>query len=129
MIIETVRKNFPNLKIFVRATDRVHAYALLNSGIENFYREMFDSSVRMGEDIMVTLGKHPYEAHRAGKLFTKLDDDYLKVSAKHQGNEEKLIDIARAGRAEIAKVLAGDRGGATVVGTDPAWRAPERDAQ
>ncbi len=129
LIIETVRKNFPNLKIFVRATDRIHAYALLNSGIENFYREMFDSSVRMGEDIMVTLGKHPYEAHRAGKLFTRLDDEYLKVSAKHQGDETKLIDIARAGRAEISKVLAGDRGGAVATSNDPAWRAPERDGQ
>jgi hypothetical protein len=62
-------------------------------------------------------------------LFTKLDDEYLKVSAKHQGDETKLIDIARAGRAEISKVLAGDRGGAVASSNDPAWRAPERDGQ
>ena len=82
----------------------------MNDGIENVYREMFDTSVRLGEELLVSLGRHPYEMHRAANLFRKHDDVQMRAAAKHLNDDKRLIDIARAGRAEILNVLAADRG-------------------
>ena len=126
-IVETVRRNFPHLKLFMRATDRVHAYELLETGIENVYREMFDSSVHLAEDLMVSLGRHPYEIHRAANLFRKHDDDLMRLSAKHHKDESRLIDMARKGRAEISNVLASDRAGLQLHAAETGWDASGRE--
>ncbi len=124
-IVDVVRMHFPHLKLFVRATDRVHAYALMNDGIENVYREMFDTSVRLGEELLVSLGRHPYEMHRAANLFRKHDDVQMRAAARHLNDDKRLIDIARAGRAEILNVLAADRG-EEPLSEGKAWQAEDR---
>lgn len=125
MIVEIAKKHFPHLKVFARAYDRVHSYELVEAGVDGFHREVFESSVRLAEDALVALGKHPYEAHRAGMIFKAHDSELLALSAKHQGDQAALVDIARKGRAEISKVLATDQSGAPVHG-DKAWQASER---
>jgi monovalent cation:proton antiporter-2 (CPA2) family protein len=125
VIVEVAKKHFPHLKVFARAYDRVHSYELIEAGVDGFHREVFESSVRLAEDALVALGKHPYEAHRAGMIFKAHDSELLALSAQHQGDQEKLVDIARKGRSEISKVLATDQSGAPVHG-DKAWQASER---
>ncbi len=66
-IIATAKKHFPNLRIFARAFDRVHAYEILNAGVDDVYREVFSSSLDMGEQVLVALGQDPLEAHRAAR--------------------------------------------------------------
>ncbi len=124
-IVEVAKKHFPHLKIFARAFDRVHAYELIEAGVAGFHREVFESSVRLAEDALVALGKHPYEAHRAGMIFKTHDRELLEIAAKHQNDEEALVEIARKGRTEISKVLATDQSGAPVHG-DKAWQTSER---
>ena len=127
-IVAATQKNFPNLKIFARVFDRIHAYEMIAAGVENFYRELFDASVQMGEDALVALGKHPYEAHRAALLFKAHDEVLLREAAQHQGDSAALIDIARKGRAEITNVLDADRTG-TPVNSEAAWQTAERPDQ
>jgi monovalent cation:proton antiporter-2 (CPA2) family protein len=127
-IAAAVQKNFPNLRIFARVFDRVHAYEMINAGVTDFYREVFDASVQMGEDALVALGKHPYEAHRAALLFKAHDGQLLHEAAKHQNDSAALVDIARKGRAEISNVLDADRTG-TPVSSEEAWIAKERPDQ
>ena len=127
-IAAAAQKNFPNLRIFARVFDRVHAYEMINAGVADFYREVFDASVQMGEDALVALGKHPYEAHRAALLFKAHDEELLHRAAALQGDTAALIDIARKGRAEISNVLDADRTG-TPVSSEEAWIAKERPDQ
>jgi voltage-gated potassium channel Kch len=127
-IVEATQKNFPNLRIFARVFDRTHAYEMLNAGVSDFYREVFDASVQMGEDALVALGKHPYEAHRAALLFKAHDEDLLHQAAAHRDDSAALVDIARKGRAEISNVLDADRTG-TPVSSEEAWIAKERPDQ
>jgi monovalent cation:proton antiporter-2 (CPA2) family protein len=127
-IVEATQKNFPNLRIFARVFDRTHAYEMLNAGVSDFYREVFDASVQMGEDALVALGKHPYEAHRAALLFKAHDEDLLHKAAAHRDDSAALVDIARKGRAEISNVLDADRTG-TPVSSEEAWIAKERPDQ
>ena len=124
-IAETARKHFPHLTLFARATDRTHAYELLNSGIEHVFREMFDSSVAMGRGVLVALGRHPFEALRAARSFSALDDSLMRRSAAHANDDAALVDFARKGRAEMENVLSGDSAPARH-GGDHAWEAPDR---
>jgi Kef-type K+ transport system membrane component KefB len=124
-IVGVAKKYFPHLKIFARAFDRVHAYELIEAGAAGFHREVFESSVRLAEDALVALGKHPYEAHRAGMIFKAHDHELLNIAAKHRDDQAALVDIARKGRAEISKVLATDQAGAPVH-IDKAWQTVGR---
>jgi monovalent cation:proton antiporter-2 (CPA2) family protein len=124
-IVDVAKKHFPHLKVFARAYDRLHSYQLIEAGVEGFHREVFESSVRLAEDALVALGKHPYEAHRAGMIFSAHDRDLLELAAKHIDDQEALVDIARKGRAEISKVLATDQSGGTVH-SEKAWQTADR---
>ncbi len=127
-IVGVARQQFPNLRIFARASDRVHAYDLLDAGVKDVYRELFDASVQMGEDALVALGKHPYEAHRAALLFKAHDKEMLLKAAALRGDNAALVDMSRKGRAEISNVLAADRAG-TPVNAESAWLAQDRPDQ
>jgi monovalent cation:proton antiporter-2 (CPA2) family protein len=124
-IVETARRHFPRLLVLARAFDRVHAYRLINAGVEDVHREVFASSVDLGEKLLVRLGVHPFEAHRAARRFKSHDEDLIRRAAKHVDDTERLIDIARQGREEIERVLATDQSGVTQL-PDQAWEAPDR---
>lgn len=124
-IVAVAKKNFPHLRIFARAFDRVHAYELINADVEHQYREVFDASVQMAEDALVALGKHPYEAHRAALLFKAHDRDLLVRAAAVVDDNQALVDINRKGRAEINNVLDADRTGRPVT-SENAWQAEDR---
>jgi monovalent cation:proton antiporter-2 (CPA2) family protein len=119
-IVATARKHFPNLRIFARAFDRVHAYELFNAGVNDVHREVFSSSLDMGEQVLVALGQHPFEAHRAAKAFKSFDEKVIREQARHAGDMEKMVDIVRNSRAELSRVLAGDRAASPLAG-DEAW--------
>ena len=125
-LVATVKKHFPHLRIFARVFDRSHAYEVIKLGVDDVYREVLGSSLDLAEDALAALGLHPYEAARAARLFRKHDEKMLRITAEHAGDQKTLIDIARESRANIAKVLAADRGEAPVA-PDHAWTAPDRE--
>jgi monovalent cation:proton antiporter-2 (CPA2) family protein len=108
-IAETAKKHFPHLKIFARAFDRVHAYELINAKVDEVFREVFSSSVDMGERVLIALGQTVKEAHHAALTFKKFDETVIRKQAEHAGNMDKMVDIARISRAELSRILAGDR--------------------
>jgi len=123
-IVETARRHFPGLRILARAFDRVHAYRLLNAGVEDVYRETFASSVDLGEKLLVRLGMHPFEAHRAARRFKSHDEEQVRRSARHVDDTQRLIDLARQGSDEIERVLAADLGDNRKT-PDHGWEAPD----
>ncbi len=125
-IADTARHHFPNLRLYARAFDRPHAYELLNRGIEYVHREVFSASVDVAEDVMKGLGRHPFEAHRAARTFRMMDERFVRQSAKHIDDNDKLVDLARKSRAEMQNVLSGDRSGNGPQSGDHAWEAPDR---
>ena len=124
-LVETAQHHFPHLHIMARAFDRVHAYRLLNAGVPDVLREVFASSVDMGERLLTRLGVHPFEAHRAARRFKSHDESLLERAALHVDDTQRLIDIARQGREEIERVLGADVSGNRIP-PDHAWEAPDR---
>jgi monovalent cation:proton antiporter-2 (CPA2) family protein len=108
-LVKIAKQNFPHLKLLVRVYDRAHAYDVLKEGIDNVYREVFGSSMQMAEDALVVLGQQRQTAERAVKLFRTHDENFLRQAVQHQGDQTKLIDLARQSRAEIANVFAADK--------------------
>jgi voltage-gated potassium channel Kch len=89
-MIETVKKHFPQLHIFVRASNRYDAYDLMNAGMLHIYRESLDTSVRLGVDAMTMLGFSAYSATRLGKRFLNYDEQNLKKLASIRNQEENI---------------------------------------
>jgi monovalent cation:proton antiporter-2 (CPA2) family protein len=123
-MVEAAHQQFPHLRIMARAYDRVHAYRLYNAGVEDVVREVFGSSVDLGERALIAIGKHPYEARRAARYFKEHDEKLVRESAPHMNDQARLLDISRAARAEVNNVLSGDVAGSK--GGDRAWEDTDR---
>jgi voltage-gated potassium channel Kch len=90
-LVETVKKHFPNLQLFVRAKSRVDAYDLLDDGLEDIYRESLDSSVKLGVDVLTRLGHRSYSAYRAAQNFIKYDEASMRKLAKERHELKQYI--------------------------------------
>lgn len=99
MLVETLRKHFPHLKIMVRARNRYDAYELMELNPDKIYREHIDTSIRMGVDVLHELGMRAYTATRAGQNFFKYDEAAL---AKLSTQRHNLSDYIASVREEIA---------------------------
>lgn len=95
ILAELVQKNFPNLKIFIRAQNRFDAYKLLNKGFTKVYRETFYTAVHVGIDALESLGLSHEEALRQGEIFAYADRISLRKLSKHSQNLEDYISASR----------------------------------
>jgi monovalent cation:proton antiporter-2 (CPA2) family protein len=112
-LVRIAKHNYPNLKILVRAFDRAHAYEILREGVDDVYREVFGSSLYLATDALVALGKNKVAAEKAVHMFRTHDEKFLRQAATLNGDEKKLIDLARQSRAEITNVFAADQNNET----------------
>lgn len=106
-MIDTVKKHFPNLHMYVRAMNRYDAYDLMNAGILHVYRETVDTAVRMGVDVMTFLGKRAYTANRLARTFLKHDEANLKKLASIRDPDEYII-AAKNYIEELELILQSD---------------------
>ena len=79
----------------------------------------------MGEKLLVSLGRHPYDAHRSARMFKSHDEALIRKAARHVNDTDRLVAIARQGSSEIEKVLAADLSGSEPL-QDHAWEAPDK---
>jgi CPA2 family monovalent cation:H+ antiporter-2 len=106
-IIETIKKHFPDLRMFVRAQNRYDAYNLMNAGMLHVYRETIDTALRLGVDVMKILGHKEYSANRAARKFFKQDEANLKKLASIRDADE-YISAARYYIEEMENMLRTD---------------------
>ncbi len=107
LILSYVRKNFPHLKVFVRAKNRLDAYDFYNDGVENIYRETLGTAVDMAVDVLKETGMRSYAARRLGKRFMLIDKAMLRKLAKAEREGEVTFTIQETLERE-AQLLAED---------------------
>jgi monovalent cation:proton antiporter-2 (CPA2) family protein len=95
IIVDTVQKHFPNLKILARAAGRDHAYRLLRHGVEHIYRETLGSSLDLSVAALRMLGVRAYEARRAAKSFHDYDEQTVRELAQYSEDESQLLAKAK----------------------------------
>ncbi len=106
---QILRERYPELKIFARATNREHAYRLLNLGVHYVIRETFGSSLEMAERALLELGLTDAAASDTVRIFREHDEKMLEQAAEHVGNYDKLVELAHQGRAELESLFAQDK--------------------
>ncbi|MEY8761331.1 monovalent cation:proton antiporter-2 (CPA2) family protein [Chryseobacterium tongliaoense] len=90
-IADLVREHYPNVKIFVRAKNRIDAYNYLNNGIDNIYRETLGTAVDMAVDVLHETGMRKYAARRLGQRFMAIDKASIRKLAKTKDDEDELL--------------------------------------
>ncbi|WP_223788587.1 cation:proton antiporter [Marinicella meishanensis] len=104
-------KNHPNLTLFVRARDRTMAYELHHIGVKHIYRETFETSATMGEDVLKHLGMRAYQAKRAKLIYQKEDEALVRELAASYFDSDEKGHVLRVQQQldNLAKVLANDQ--------------------
>lgn len=119
-IVHAARRHFPQLAILARAYGRTEAYDLFDAGVEGYYRETFDTALRVGQDTLRLLGYSSHEALRAARMFRTVDERNLAELAVHRKDQEVLVSKVRERLREFERILAAEREQNASEG-DPDW--------
>jgi len=104
-IIEAAQKHFPHLRIMARSNNFQDAYELIDKGIEQVYRETFDTALRMGTDALVMMGHRAYRVQRAAHTFLKHNERFMKEMAKHRKDKSEWILHLRQRIEDLEQIM------------------------
>ncbi|AFY40164.1 Kef-type potassium/proton antiporter, CPA2 family [[Leptolyngbya] sp. PCC 7376] len=90
-MIDLVKKEFPHLKLLVRAVDRRHAYQLIHRKVDVIERETFEASLHMGIEALKLLGFRAYRAHHDAQTFRHHDIEAMYEMAEIHEDESGLV--------------------------------------
>jgi monovalent cation:proton antiporter-2 (CPA2) family protein len=76
-MVKYVRRHYPGVRILARAIDVNHLYMLKKAGVDFAVRELFDGSLRLGMEVLRTLGIHPFRVEKMAHAFRKHDQSDL----------------------------------------------------
>jgi monovalent cation:proton antiporter-2 (CPA2) family protein len=88
-------EQFPRLKVFARARNRQHAFALRDAGVTNLIRETYGSSLEMATAVLEALGETPAAAREAVRRFRQHDEATLDAQYQVKEDEEKFLGASR----------------------------------
>jgi glutathione-regulated potassium-efflux system protein KefB len=92
--LEPIRATFPNTKIFVRAFDRRQAIELMTDPKLHITREVFESSIAMAKNALITMGVSKTIAQQAVAEFRRRDSARLNAQFEsgdmHAGAEHSF---------------------------------------
>jgi glutathione-regulated potassium-efflux system ancillary protein KefC/glutathione-regulated potassium-efflux system protein KefB len=106
---EVIREQFPDLKIFARARNRQHAFALMDAGVTNLVRETYGSSLEIAGAVLEALGETPAEAREAVRRFRAHDEATLAAQYQVKEDEEKFLATTAAAAAQLERLFEADR--------------------
>lgn len=113
--VRTAKQHFPHLTIYARARNRQHAFALLDEGITNIYRETFLSSLEAGEHVLSDMGIAADRIQMISQRFRRYDEDTIlrQHASQLHSDERKLQEDARKYQTVLEELMEMDE---TVVG-------------
>ena len=98
---QLVRTQFPKVKVFARARNRQHVFALMDAGVTNIIRETLLSSLDLASSVLQELGETQASARDAVRRFRQHDEATLAAQYAVKEDETKF----RATTVESAKQL------------------------
>jgi voltage-gated potassium channel Kch len=105
---QMVRRHFPKLRILARVRNRQHAFALMNEGVADIWRETFGTSLELAEATLVGLGTEPALAAEQVRRFREHDEQTLAAQAAVVDDETKLIATAQAASRQLEELFKAD---------------------
>ncbi|HYL02296.1 MAG TPA: monovalent cation:proton antiporter-2 (CPA2) family protein [Steroidobacteraceae bacterium] len=107
-IANLVREHFPNLRIFARARNRQHAFALMDAGVSAIVRETYASSLEMAGRVLEALGESASSARDTVRRFRTHDEATLAAQYRVKEDESKFIATSREAAQQLEKLFAAD---------------------
>lgn len=78
-IVELVKAEFPLTKLFVRAYDRGHSLRLIEAKVDFHIRELFESALSFGEQVLIDLGFSDEEVRETIEDVRRRDQERLAL--------------------------------------------------
>jgi CPA2 family monovalent cation:H+ antiporter-2 len=76
-----IRAEWPEMPLYVRAYDRIHALELMSLEVKFFVRETFESALVLGGEMLEGLGRSPQEVRDVVEDTRRRDEERLRVQA------------------------------------------------
>src|SRR5207247_7909526 len=105
------REQFPRLKIFARARNRQHAFALMDAGVRDVIRDTYGSSLEMAASVLEALGETPAAARAAVRRFRQHEEATLAAQYQVKDDESKFLATSREAAQQLEKLFEADRTG------------------
>jgi glutathione-regulated potassium-efflux system ancillary protein KefC/glutathione-regulated potassium-efflux system protein KefB len=121
---ETVRRHFPDVKIFARARNRFHAYRLMDLNCELIERETLRSSLHLGQQLLIALDVPAWDATNLVARFRSHDEKSLERQHAVYHDETQLIQSAKEAASELEGLLQQDREDAAEIETSAVAFSP-----
>jgi len=106
---EMVTEHYPDVPILARAKNRGDVNRLLKAGVKDARRELFSSSLEIGELALVELGYSAHQAHKTAQKFRGYDEKAMVAVANIGDNEKVLIDYATQARLLLEELMSADQ--------------------
>ena len=104
-----VREQFPHLKIFARARNRQHAFALMDAGVKNVIRETYGSSLEMAAAVLEALGEPAAHVSEVVRRFREHDEATLLAQYAVKEDDAKFLATSREAAEQLEKLFEADR--------------------
>ncbi len=108
-IAETVRKHFPNVRVFAVARTRQHAMHLMDLGVHKVVRRAYFSSLQMTRDVLMELGDAPEKADDILTRFQRFDQETLLRQQAIHRDPERMRQSAKDAAKELEQLFDDDR--------------------
>ena len=128
-VVDLVRQHFGQATIVARARNATHWYGLHERGIDHIERETLDSALMSGRSVLEAMGWERHAARTQAWRFRRHSIELLHEMAPHQGDESRLISIARQGRRQLEELWSREREERrrALERRSAGWTAPTRD--
>ena len=104
-----VREQFPQLRIFARARNRQHAFALMDVGVTEIIRETYASSLEVAAAVLEALGETPASAREAVRRFRQYDQKTLQAQYQVKEDEQKFLATSLAAAQQLERLFEADK--------------------
>ena len=108
-IVDLVREHFKQATVVARARNVTHWYGLHERGVKHIERETLDSALLSGRSVLELMGWEPHAARNLALRFRQHSIHQLHQMAPHQGDEKKLVSVAKQGRQELEELWSRER--------------------
>lgn len=105
---QLVRAEFPKLKIFARARNRQHAFALMDAGVTKIIRETYLSSLELAASVLQEFGETQAAARNAVRRFRQHDEATLAAQYAVKEDEAKFLATSREAAQQLEKLFDSD---------------------
>ena len=108
-IVDLVREHFKQATLVARARNVTHWYGLHERGVQHIERETLDAALLSGRSVLELMGWEPHAARTQALRFKQHSTELMRQMAPHQGDQKKLVSVAKAGRQELEELWSKER--------------------